>query len=146
MAVFQVVVADPETGDTRQFEIDDQDANRFLGKELGDTVDGTSVDLDGYTLELTGGSDAAGRPMREDIPGANLREILVAERTTGYHSSRDGERKRVTVRGREVTDEIAQINVKISEYGDKSITELLDAEEAEEAEEDASEDDAETDE
>lgn len=144
MAIFQVVVADPETGDTRQFEIDDQDANRYLGKGLGDTVDGTTVGLDGYTLELTGGSDAAGRPMREDITGANLREILVAGRTTGYHSSRDGERKRVTVRGREVTDEIAQINAKISEYGDKSITELLDSDDGEEDADEA--DEAETDE
>lgn len=141
MAVFQVVVADPETGDTRQFEIDDQDANRFLGKELGDTVDGTAVGLDGYTLKLTGGSDAAGRPLREDVAGANLREVLVAGRTTGYHPSRDGERKRVTVRGREVTDDVAQINAKISEYGDKTIAELLDAEESEE---DAEPDDAET--
>ena len=143
MAVFQVVVADPETGDTRQFEIDDQDANRFLGKELGETVDGTAVGLDGYTLELTGGSDAAGRPMREDIAGTNLREVLVAGRTTGYHPSRDGERKRVTVRGREVTEDIAQINAKISEYGDTSISELL---EAEDSDEDAEADDTETDE
>ncbi len=143
MAVFQVVVADPETGDTRQFEVDDQDANRFLGKELGETVDGTTVGLNGYTLQLTGGSDAAGRPMREDITGTNLREILVAGRTTGYHPSRDGERKRVTVRGREITDDIAQINAKISEYGDETITELLDASEDEE---DAEPDDAETDE
>lgn len=129
MAVFQVVVADPETGATHQFEVDDQDANRFLGKELGGTVDGTAVGLDGYTLELTGGSDAAGRPLRADIAGSNLREVLVAGRTTGYHPSRDGERKRITVRGREITDTVAQINAKITEYGDESIDALLGEEE-----------------
>ena len=36
MAEFKVVVADPETGETFQREVDGQDANRFLGRELGD--------------------------------------------------------------------------------------------------------------
>ncbi|MFB6193750.1 MAG: 30S ribosomal protein S6e, partial [Halobaculum sp.] len=102
MAEFDVVVGD-DTGDTRQFEIDGQDANRFLGRELGDEVDGGAVGLSGYTLELTGGSDEAGRPMREDVPGDALKELLL-EGGTGFKSTRDGERRRVTVRGREISE------------------------------------------
>jgi len=112
MAEFKAVVADPDSGTTWQFEVDGQDANRFLGKEIGETVDGGAVDADGLTLEITGGSDETGRPMREDVGGSGLKELLL-EGGVGYEPSRDGERRRVTVRGREVSEETAQINAEV---------------------------------
>jgi small subunit ribosomal protein S6e len=124
MATFAVVVSDPETGRSYQVEADDQDANRFLGREIGDEVDGAAVDLDGYTVEVTGGSDQAGRPMREDVSGPGLRELLL-DGGVGFDPSRDGERKRVTVRGREISDETVQVNVRIAERGDTPVDELL---------------------
>jgi len=125
MATFTVVVADPESGTTHQLSAEEQDANRFAGKEIGDEVPGSAVGLDGYTLEITGGSDDAGRPMREDVAGPNLKEVLMREEGVGYKPARDGQRKRVTVRGREVSDAVAQINAKITERGDDSVAELL---------------------
>ncbi|MFC6729304.1 30S ribosomal protein S6e [Natronoarchaeum mannanilyticum] len=138
MASFQVVVADPETGATYQRDVDGQDANRFIGRSLGQDVDGGAVGLDGYTLELTGGSDDAGRPMREDVDGPDLREVLLTG-GVGYDPSRDGERKRVTVRGAEVGDAVAQINAKITGRGSTDVEELLgeggeDAEDADDEE------------
>jgi len=112
MAEFQVVVSDPDTGSTYQIEVDGQDANRFLGRSLGDEVDGSAVGLSGFTLELTGGSDDAGRPLRADVPGPNLREVLL-DGGVGFEPSRDGERKRVTVRGSEISEAVAQINAKV---------------------------------
>jgi small subunit ribosomal protein S6e len=112
MAEFQVVVADPDSGATYQTEVSGQDANRFLGRDLGDEVDGNAVGLDGFTLELTGGSDAAGRPMRADVSGPNLKEIL-STGGVGHKPGRDGERKRITVRGRQISDETVQINAKV---------------------------------
>lgn len=109
MADFQVVVADPDSGATYQTEVSGQDANRFLGRDLGDEVDGGAVGLDGVTIELTGGSDEAGRPMRSDVAGAELKELLL-EGGVGYNPSRDGERKRITVRGRRISEATAQIN------------------------------------
>lgn len=132
MAAFQVVVGDPETGDTYQFDVEDQAANRFVGRELSDEIDGGAVGLDGYTLELTGGSDDAGRPMRTDLPGPNLRSVLLTHRDTGYRPSRDGERRRVSVRGREVTEAVAQINAQIVARGDQSVEELLDTADSDE--------------
>jgi small subunit ribosomal protein S6e len=124
MAEFTVAVSDPETGDTHQVEVSDQDANRFIGREIGEEVDGSGVGLDGYTLEVTGGSDDAGRPMREDIRGPELEEVLLTG-GTGFNPTVDGERKRVTVRGREVGDSTRQINVRISEQGSASVEDLL---------------------
>ncbi|MES3161910.1 MAG: 30S ribosomal protein S6e [Halorubrum sp.] len=123
MAEFKIVVADPETGETFQREVDGQDANRFLGRELGDEVDGDAVGLSGYTIELTGGSDETGRPMRADVSGTRLKELLL-EGGVGFKPSRDGERKRVTVRGREVDDDIAQINASVVD-GDGTVAAAL---------------------
>ena len=57
---------------------------------------------------------STGRPMRADVPGTSLKEIL-SEGGVGYEPSREGERKRVTVRGAEVAEDVAQINVKVVE-------------------------------
>jgi small subunit ribosomal protein S6e len=75
--------------------------------------------------------------MREDVAGSSLTEILLAERSTGYRPERDGERRRVTVRGREVTDAVAQINARVSEPDDQSIPVALGLEEPEDADESA---------
>jgi len=124
MAEFTVAVSDPEDGTTYQVDVSDQDANRFIGREIGEEVDGSAVGLDGYTLEITGGSDDAGRPMREDVRGADLQSVLL-EGGTGFNPNRDGERKRVTVRGREVGDAIRQINAVVTERGDTPVADLL---------------------
>ena len=125
MASFTVVVGDPESGSSYQLEAAEQDANRFIGKSIGEEVDGGAVGLDGYTLEITGGSDDAGRPLNPTVSGANLQEVLMEGRQTGYKPSRDGERRRVTVRGREVSDAVAQINASIVERGSTDVDELL---------------------
>ncbi|MFB6295675.1 MAG: 30S ribosomal protein S6e [Halobacteriales archaeon] len=125
MPTFQVVVGDPDTGDSYQFDVEEGAGTRFVGRELGEEVDGSAVGLDGYSLRLTGGSDDAGRPMREDVAGPDLTEIMLAGRSPGYHPDREGERNRVTVRGREVTDAVVQINATIAERGDQPVDELL---------------------
>ncbi|MBX0295526.1 30S ribosomal protein S6e [Haloarcula nitratireducens] len=124
MAEFTVAVSDPEDGHTYQIDVDGQDANRFMGRELGDEVDGGAVGLDGYTLELTGGSDKAGRPMRSDVRGVSTTSIM-SDGGVGFEPTTEGERKRITVRGREVSDETRQINAKIVGRGSDSVEDLL---------------------
>lgn len=128
MATFQVVVADPETGISYEAEVDGQDANRFLGREIGESIDGEAVGLSGYELEITGGSDVSGRPMRADVAGSETEAILLSG-GTGYQPRRDGERRRVTVRGREVGEDTRQINAVIVARGDEDPADLLGDEE-----------------
>lgn len=125
MAEFQVVVADPDSGTSYNLDVEGQDANRFMGREIGDTVDGGAVGLSGYELEITGGSDVSGRPMRADVAGPGTAAVLL-DGGTGFSPSRDGERRRVTVRGREISDQTRQINVKVTGRGSQSVEELLD--------------------
>lgn len=124
MAEFTVAVSDPESGTTYQIDVDGQDSNRFIGREIGDEVDGSAVGLDGYSLEITGGSDTAGRPMRPDVRGPTTKEIM-SDGGVGFKPTTDGERKRITVRGREVSDETRQINTQISARGSDDVDELL---------------------
>ena len=148
MAEFQVAVADPADGQTYQHEVDGQDANRFLGREIGEEVDGGAVGLDGYSIKLTGGSDETGRPMREDVPGAQIRERLL-EGGVGFNPNRDGERKRITVRGRQVSEETAQVNATIVDSDDNVRVALgleePEPDEDEEADADEDADEADTD-
>ena len=126
MAEFQVAVADPDDGRTRQFDVEGQDANRFLSREIGEEVDGGAVGLSGYSLEITGGSDDAGRPMRSDVAGPDLKALLL-DGGTGFNPTREGERRRITVRGREVSDATSQVNATIASRGERSIDDLLDS-------------------
>ena len=125
MVSFTVVVGDPDSGSSYQLEAEEQDANRFIGKSIGEEVDGGAVGLDGYTLEITGGSDNAGRPLNPSVAGQNLKEVLMSERQTGYKPARDGERRRITVRGREVSDTVAQVNASIVDRGADDVDALL---------------------
>ncbi|MEF8801768.1 MAG: 30S ribosomal protein S6e [Halolamina sp.] len=118
MAELKLVVSDPDSGATYQTEVDGQDANRFLGRSIGEEVDGSVVGLSASTLELTGGSDAAGRPMRGDVPGADLKELLL-EGGIGFNPEKDGERRRITVRGAQFSEDTAQVNAKV--VGDEDV-------------------------
>jgi len=57
MADFQVIVGDDD-GTTYSFEVDGQDANRFIGRSIGETVDGDAVGLSGYEVEISTGREA----------------------------------------------------------------------------------------
>jgi small subunit ribosomal protein S6e len=59
--------------------------------------------------------------------------VLLTERSTGYRPSRDGERRRVSVRGREITEAVAQINARIEERGNRPVDDLLGSDDGDEA-------------
>ena len=134
MADFQVIVGDDD-GATYSFEVDGQDANRFIGRSIGETVDGDAVGLTGHEIEITGGSDTAGRPMHEGVSGSRTKAIL-STGGVGFEPTVEGERKRITVRGAEVSEDTRQINGKIASHGEQSIEELLGEDDEADADED----------
>ena len=129
MADFQVIVGDDD-GTTYSFEVDGQDANRFIGRSIGETVDGDAVDLPGYEVEITGGSDRAGRPMHSEISGSGTTATL-STGGVGFDPNVEGERKRITVRGAEVSEDTRQINAKITARGEQSIDDLIESDDEE---------------
>ena len=112
MAKFKIIVSDPQTGTSKVVELEEARAMPFIGRRVGEIIDGAVVDLPGQKVMITGGSDKDGVPMRGNVHGG-VRRAVVLSGGAGFSPKKKGERKRKTVRGSTLTDEIAQINMKI---------------------------------
>ncbi len=124
MAEFRVVVSDTKTAKAYQAVVAGAAMNKFIGKNIGDTVGGDAMGLAGYTLKVTGGTDKDGFAMRGDLPGPVRKKILVAG-GVGYKPKADGVKKRKSMRGREIASDIAQINTIVVDYGQKPLDEVF---------------------
>jgi small subunit ribosomal protein S6e len=109
MASFKVVVSDPKTKKSQSVEVKDPQAQALVGLKIGDEVDGTLFDLNGK-VKITGGSDKAGFPMRQDISGGVKKYVLLTEGIGFRTGAGEGQKKRKLVRGNTITDEIYQLN------------------------------------
>jgi small subunit ribosomal protein S6e len=114
MAKFKVIVSDPEEGTSKIVELEEARAAPFIGRKIGESVDGAVVDLPAHKLRITGGSDRDGVPIRPNVHGGVRRNVILSG-GVGFKPNRKGERRRKTVRGNIITDEIVQINTKITE-------------------------------
>ena len=124
---FKVVVS--QGAETHQMEVDD--AKGLNGLVIGDEFDGGIVGLDGFILKITGGSDKNGFTMKKDVSGTRrIKSLLTGG--IGYHPKADGVKKRKTVRGNTIAEDIVQINTVVTQAGSKSIADILGADEEEE--------------
>jgi len=123
MANFKIVISDPKAKKAYQKELD-QGASGLIGKKIGDKFSGNHLGLAGYELEVTGGSDKEGFPMRRDMEGPGRKKILLSH-GPGFHPASKGRRKRKSIRGNTISPSISQINAKIVTYGAKSIEDGL---------------------
>lgn len=112
MPKFKLVISDVGTGKSQTLEIDDVKGQVMIGRRIGDTVDGSVVDMKGRKLLITGGSDKDGFPMRRNIHGG-IRIGVILSDGPGFHPKNRGERKRKKVRGDTITEDISQINMKV---------------------------------
>jgi small subunit ribosomal protein S6e len=118
MAKFKVIVSDPQTGTSKVVEIEEARAAPFIGRKIGEIMDGALVDLPAHKLQIMGGSDTDGVPMKPNVHGGVRRKIILGG-GVGFNAKKKGERKRKAVRGNIITDEIVQINIKIVEQPTK---------------------------
>lgn len=119
MAKFKVIVSDPSTSKSKVVELEGARAVPLIGRRLGETIDGSVMGMAGMKLQLTGGSDKDGFPMRPDVHGG-VRVSIIISKSVGFHPTREGERQRKTLRGNVITEEIVQINMKVSEKAKKT--------------------------
>jgi small subunit ribosomal protein S6e len=112
MAKFKVIVSDPQAGTSKVVEVEEARAAPFIGKKIGETMDGAVVDMPGAKMQLMGGSDKDGVPMRPNVHGG-VRRAVVLSGGVGFNPKKEGQRKRKAVRGNIITDEIVQINAKL---------------------------------
>src|SRR3989338_1544380 len=101
----------------------------FVGKKIGEKIDGGMLELRGYEFEITGGSDKAGFPMRRDNDGVGRRRPLVTS-GVGVRGLKKGQKARKLVAGNTATMDIVQLNFKAVSYGKESLAKLFGKEES----------------
>jgi small subunit ribosomal protein S6e len=124
MVRFQLNLADEKQSYKK--EIDEDAMTRpLIGMSVGDELEGSIIGFEGYKFKITGGSDHSGFPMAPGVDGAMPKRILIGHRGVGYKPRRKGRRRRKRVRGSLISEDIYQINLKITERGSNPIEELL---------------------
>ena len=114
MAKFKVIVSDPTTGTSKVVELEEARTASLIGQKIGEVIDGAAVDLPAHKLQITGGSDRDGVPMRPSVHGGVRRNVVLSG-GVDFKPQDKGQRRRKAVRGNVITDEIVQINTKIIE-------------------------------
>ena len=117
---FRIVISDPKTKKAWQKDID---APALIGKKIGEKVDGSLIGLGGFSLQVTGGSDKEGFPMRVDLDGTSRKKVLLTK-GVGFSGTKKirkvkykvkGMKKRKYIRGNTISDSIMQVNLKVLE-------------------------------
>jgi small subunit ribosomal protein S6e len=126
MVEFKVVVNDTKTGKSHKVEVSGHHANSLIGKKIGEDVDGIFVSLPGYKLQITGGTDKNGFPMRKDLPGMNRRRLLLSK-SLGFNAKEKGLRRKKSIRGNTINQDVVQINMMVTKHSAKSIDDLIGA-------------------
>lgn len=129
MTEIKFVVNDVKTGKSYQKALND---DSIIGKKVGETVSGSFLGLPGYELQITGGSDTAGFPMRPEIEGSLRKRILMKKGDIGSRINKKGLILRKTIRGNLISNFTAQVNLKVAKHGTKNIPELWGIEEKKE--------------
>lgn len=116
-----IVISDPKTGKAYSKKTEQP---IFLGKKVGEEVSLDAIGLSGFKAKIMGGSDKQGFPMKSTLPGIARRKILISK-GTGFKPTLKGERKRISMRGNVISEEISQLNVAITKKGDANIEMVL---------------------
>ncbi|KYK32749.1 MAG: 30S ribosomal protein S6 [Thermoplasmatales archaeon SG8-52-3] len=124
MVEFKVVVNDTKNGKSHNINVSGHHANSLIGKKIGDEVDGIFVSLPGYKLVITGGTDKDGFAMRYDLPGMVRRRLLISE-GKGFKAKENGMRKKKSIRGNTINQDVVQINMKVVKFSSKPIENLI---------------------
>ncbi len=125
-----------KSGKTYKIETETEE---LFGKELKDKIGGKEINdnLEGYEFEIAGASDKAGFSHHEKIPGTELKKILLSYGKGMKRKSRkEGKKKisnpkpkglrlRKTLRGKVLSQNTSQINLKVIKGGKKPLSEIF---------------------
>lgn len=122
-------IAYPANGTQKSIEIDDElKLRHFYEKRIGAEVEGDLIgdEFKGYIFKIAGGNDKQGFAMKQGVVLPSRVKLLLIKGVSGYRPRRTGERKRKSVRGCIVGNDIAALNLIITKQGDADIEGLTD--------------------
>ncbi|MGE0792917.1 MAG: S6e family ribosomal protein [Candidatus Woesearchaeota archaeon] len=127
MAEIKLNIGDSKSKKTYTKVIDEASLSLLKGKKIGESFKGELIDLPGYEMQITGGSDSSGFPMRKDVSGYARRKILIVGGVGLRTNKRDGRKVRKSVAGNTIYEKTAQINLKVTKWGEKPIVPVAEA-------------------
>ncbi|ELA41376.1 uncharacterized protein VICG_01617 [Vittaforma corneae ATCC 50505] len=109
----KINIAYPTNASQKSFEIKTKEEQRLYGKKINDQFDGAliSPELAGSVVQIVGGNDYQGVPMTAAQATTKRIRLLLSKGDVGYRCRRRGVRRRKTVRGSIVSNEILVLNV-----------------------------------
>ncbi len=116
----RIVINEPKTRKSWQIE---KDVPGLIGRKIGERIEGSLIGLGGFVLQITGGSDKEGFPMRAEVDGPGRKRLLLSG-PPGFIPRKEGQRKRKNIVGNTISDRTAQINCKVVE-GEGDIPTIL---------------------
>jgi small subunit ribosomal protein S6e len=119
----------PANGSQKLYEIEDERKTAiFTEKRMGVEVPGDSVgdEFKGYVFKITGGNDKQGFPMKQGVLAPGRVRLLLADGHSCYRPRRTGERKRKSVHGCIVGNDMSVIALSIVKKGDEELPGLTD--------------------
>lgn len=119
----------PTTGAQKLIEVeDDRKLRAFFDKRISHEVEGDNLgdDFKGYIFRISGGNDKQGFAMMQGVLTQNRVRVLMQKGMPGYRPRKRGERKRKSVRGAIVSNELSVMNLVVVKKGEKDIPGLTD--------------------
>ncbi len=122
----------------------ESESKSLVGQELNSKISGKEIgtdfkDLEDYEFEIAGASDKSGFTALPEIEGSGLKKVLLTygkgmKKRPKYEGKKKrsknrpkGLKLRKTVRGKVISPEIVQINLKVVKEGKKPLKEIFEA-------------------
>jgi len=125
-------ISNPATGAQKIIEIDSEKTIRkFMDKRMSDEVDASILgdEFKGYIFRISGGNDKQGFPMKQGVLANHRVSLLFKKGMSCFRKDsrlRNGMRKRKSVRGCIIGNDLAVINLVIVKVGEQDLPGLTD--------------------
>jgi len=119
----------PANGTQKLFDLEDEKHFRvFIDRKVGDEVDISSVgdQFKGYIARINGGNDKQGFPIMNGVLVPQRVRLLLGPNHKCYRQRRTGERKRKSVRGCIISNDLSVLAISIVKRGEGELPGVTD--------------------